>query len=453
MVFGLLSNSLTFECRNPPPRSGATGAKTGPCDAPDDPSLPAYPLIPGELNTITWLESLPHPGAPGRIALSLDGDDSAGSFESCLLLDHIPHDENSRPRFGRELTYHRSSITIWVPDVACERCHLQLMTVMSDEVHGVAAGTSCAYGGAIEAGRVKDRSLKACPVVYHSCAPVSINGTVPRNDIEECDTAEFEEKLNWPMRPSDSDQGHYDYSTYFYKGDPGEYSSDTSQLMTTGAPLDCPSLQYCDPDEFMEVKTVVPEGAGYASLEGTCAPIVTMAVEPFKLGKLPSTPKTDDGEEEEESATGVLFDQDDPCSPCEIAAPCFSVEVCQLRDPVSGEWSGPAAPCNDGAALCEEGGCFADSPCHGFGSGAEGSVATADEAALDGEVGGAVLEGENGAEQATTEIENSDIVADSVGEKGRDDDNEQDSVSESNPSSSTKVGLYGAAMLLLHTVL
>ena len=68
-------------------------------------------------------------------------------------------------------------------------------------------------------------------------------------------------------------------------------------------------------------------------------------------------------------------------------------------------------------------------------------------------MGGAVLEGENGAEQATTEIENSDIVADSVGEKGRDDDNEQDSVSESNPSSSTKVGLYGAAMLLLHTVL
>ncbi|EJK75581.1 hypothetical protein THAOC_02692 [Thalassiosira oceanica] len=34
-----------LEC--PPPRSGKTGAKSGPCDAPDDPSLPAYPLVPG----------------------------------------------------------------------------------------------------------------------------------------------------------------------------------------------------------------------------------------------------------------------------------------------------------------------------------------------------------------------------------------------------------------------
>lgn len=447
-----------LEC--PPPRSGKTGAKSGPCDAPDDPSLPAYPLVPGALNTVTWLESLPHPGAPGRIALSLDGDDSAGSFESCLLLDHIPHDENSRPSFGRELTYHRSSITLWVPDVYCERCHLQLMTVMSDEIHGVPEGTSCAYGGAIEAGRVRDSSLKACPVVYHSCAPVSINGTVPRNDIDECDTADFEEKLNWPMKPT---QGLYEHSTYFYKGDPGEYSSDTSQLMMTGAPLDCPSNQYCNPDEFMEVKTVVPEGAGYVSLEGTCATMVTMEVEPFELGKLPSTPKTGGSVEEEvESATGGYFDQDDPCSPCEIAVPCFSVELCQLRDPMSGEWSGLAAPCNDGAELCE--GCFADSPCHGFNSGADNSPATADEVASGEGIGGTVPDTnastedeESGAEQATTSesdagIKIPDIAADLSSEKGQENDYDPDSVSESNPSSSTNAGLLRlcvAAMLIV----
>ena len=71
-----------LEC--PPPRSGNTGQKVGPCDAPDDPTLPAYPLMPNALNTITWLESIPHPGAPGRFALSLDGQDEG--FETCILL-------------------------------------------------------------------------------------------------------------------------------------------------------------------------------------------------------------------------------------------------------------------------------------------------------------------------------------------------------------------------------
>ena len=42
---------------------------------------------------------------------------------------------------------------------------------------------------------MKDTSLNRCPIVYRSCAPVSINGTVPRNGIEECDTADFEEKV------------------------------------------------------------------------------------------------------------------------------------------------------------------------------------------------------------------------------------------------------------------
>ena len=55
---------------------------------------------------VTWLESIPHPGAPVRSALSRDsgggvGDDfsavAAASFESCLLFDHIPHDVRVSP--------------------------------------------------------------------------------------------------------------------------------------------------------------------------------------------------------------------------------------------------------------------------------------------------------------------------------------------------------------------
>ena len=231
-----------LEC--PPPRSGETGEKVGPCDAPDDPSLPAYPLIPGALNTITWLESISHPGAPARFALSRDGDDSVASFESCLLLDHVPHDAYSLPDFTQEPSWHRSSITLWIPDVYCERCHLQLVTVMSDEAHGVPVNTTCAYGGALAQNTTQNSSLPACPVVYHSCSPVSINGTVPRNNVTQCNTPDFEAQLDWPLAPrldatvdDDDNLNTYDYSTYYYKGDPGLYNLSTSRLMAVGAPL------------------------------------------------------------------------------------------------------------------------------------------------------------------------------------------------------------------------
>ena len=286
-VFILLSLPLStyahtrLEC--PPPRSGKTGVKTGPCDVADDPSLEPYPLIPNAFNTITWLESIPHPGAPGRLALSRDGDDTIDSFESCILLDHIPHDEYSTPTFGDESTWHRSSITVWIPDVKCERCHLQLITVMSDEGHGVPVSTSCVYTGALSTENVDDDSLPSCPVVYHSCSPVSIDGSVPRNDIDTCDTSTFEDKLNWPMKPNmDSvDMGtKYARSTYYYKGNPGVYNLTDSRLEMTGYPIrDCSSMQFCDPAVYFDMSNMVPEDASYRAMEGTCAAMVTMEVE------------------------------------------------------------------------------------------------------------------------------------------------------------------------------
>jgi len=183
-----------------PPRSKETGAKAGPCDAPDNPALPAFALTPG-LNTVTWLESIGHPGAPARFALSLDGSDQG--FESCILLDHVPHDEQSRPSFGDETSFHRSSITLYIPDVKCERCHLQLITVMSDDYHGVPTGQSCALPAAQAAGTA-DASMLECSAVYHSCAPVRINGTVPRAE-HTCSRQAHEAQLAWPfmegMRP------------------------------------------------------------------------------------------------------------------------------------------------------------------------------------------------------------------------------------------------------------
>lgn len=364
----LLSLSTVYshtrlEC--PPPRSGKTGEKLGPCDAPDDLSLPAYPLTPGSFNTITWLESIPHPGAPGRLALSLDGDDSMESFESCILLDHIPHDEYSTPNFGDESTWHRSSITVWIPDVYCERCHLQFISVMSDEGHGVPVDTSCAYRGAIETGRVVNDKLTSCPVVYHSCSPVSIAGSIPRNEIDTCDTGMFEEKLNWPMKPvadsANAEEGKsYDYSTYYYKGNPGVYNLTDSRLMMTGYPIKgCSSMQFCDPAVYFDMSNMIPDDAMLRSMQGGCAAMVTMEVEPFALGQLPSTPKDMSAQVE------VPSGESDPCSPCLQMTPCYT-DACALRDEVSGEWSGSAVECNAGAPFCEP--CFTESLCYGYGS-------------------------------------------------------------------------------------
>ncbi|KAL3913054.1 MAG: hypothetical protein SGILL_006642, partial [Bacillariaceae sp.] len=352
-----------LEC--PPPRSGETGNKVGPCDVPDDDlALEAFPLKPNAFNTITWLESISHPGAPARLALSLDGSGDDG-YESCILLDHIPHDERSRPSFLNERTWHRSSITVYIPDIYCERCHLQLMTVMSDEGHGVPAGTSCAYAAALKAGTVdstvtaegRQQRMSSCPVVYHSCAPVSINGTIPRNEIDMCDTADFEQRLKWPFSEKE------EKSVYFYKGNPGIYSKEEARLVSGGFPVeDCDNLSYCSPDEFYQERIAVPDDAEYSQLTGTCADIVNMRVEPFVFGKLPNMPMNETG-----AGEPIVDDEIINCAVCEPLGACFSVEACFLRDTISGNWTGEAELCNQFAFACEE--CFLNSTCY-MGAGA-----------------------------------------------------------------------------------
>ena len=92
----------------------------------------------------------------------------------CLLLDHIPHDEYSTPSFRDQLSWHWSFITIWVPNVKCERCHLKLMTAMSNEVHGVLEWTFYACGGALTAGKVNDGTGGEGKRRYAVCVPVRV---------------------------------------------------------------------------------------------------------------------------------------------------------------------------------------------------------------------------------------------------------------------------------------
>jgi len=318
-----VAGHVRMEC--PPPLSGETGVKTGPCDVrSDDGSMPSFPLRPNALNTITWLESIGHPGAPARFALSRDGIalDGDGGLETCILLDHVPHDARSKPKFVDESTWHRSGITLWIPDVKCDRCYLQLVSVMTDAPHGVPAGSTCAYE-ASAAATAGDHP--PCPAVYHSCAPVSIDGSVPRNDLEVCDTAGFEERLGWPATPG-RDAGLYGRSTYLNRGDVGLYDPADKRLRSFGEPLTdatCASWSHCDPDVSFAEVLAVPDGAAYAAPEGSCASILEAPVEPYRrpdgmpLGAataaaprppadaIPEEPDTASGGEEGSAATGT----------------------------------------------------------------------------------------------------------------------------------------------------
>jgi len=386
LLLPLTDAHTRLEC--PPPRSAETGMKQGPCDAPDNPNLEAFPLTPNALNTITWLESIPHPGAPARLALSRDGDDSSDSFESCVLLDHIPHDEYSLPNFADPLSFHRQSITVYIPDVYCERCHLQLVSIMSDDAHGVPENVTCALPEAQAAGTAP-AELPACPVVYHSCAPVSINGTLPRNDTEQCNTTDFEIKLEWPFAPSSSMKDEeestsdnitrdiYQHSTYYYKGNPGMYNQSDSRLLAGGLPIvDCDNYAYCAPNTFFQEVVAVPDDAAYRALSGACAAMPFRAVEPFVLGALPSLPKNMSAVLNVTTVTA--------CTPCAPVGQCFA-EGCILRSPETGNWSGPAAPCNDFAPACEV--CFPDSPCNVNNTAA--AAAAADDTGVNGTTSGA----------------------------------------------------------------
>jgi len=126
--------------------------------------------------TVVFEESIAHIGAPFRIALSQEGDDE---YEACVLLDHIPHNDNNKPVYGDESTYTKTFVTIMIPDVYCERCSLQLINPMTDKLPS-AGMTNCTY----------DPTCTNCPEepgtcfsVYHSCANVRILGSVPRSEF------------------------------------------------------------------------------------------------------------------------------------------------------------------------------------------------------------------------------------------------------------------------------
>ncbi len=105
---------------NPTPRSSSDGLKTGPCGGVSPTNAPMV-VEGGETITISWLETVNHPGYY-RIALSLDGDQG---FDDNVLADNIA-DINctSTPcDYSADVTF---------PDIDCPNCAMQLIQYMGN---------------------------------------------------------------------------------------------------------------------------------------------------------------------------------------------------------------------------------------------------------------------------------------------------------------------------------
>jgi len=139
--------------------------------------------------TLTWEESISHAGSPFRIAI-LDETETA----RIVLLDHIPHNDESSPTQQVESTYYQYHMSVNIPDVKCDKCSFQLLYVMSDK--SVKCGIeTCFYNPADAACKGStDPAATTCVGApnsnvcvqdgecfsnYHSCTDVTITGTQP----------------------------------------------------------------------------------------------------------------------------------------------------------------------------------------------------------------------------------------------------------------------------------
>eukprot|EP00601_Ochromonadales_sp_CCMP2298_P028581 CAMPEP_0173331910 /NCGR_PEP_ID=MMETSP1144-20121109/4061_1 /TAXON_ID=483371 /ORGANISM="non described non described, Strain CCMP2298" /LENGTH=272 /DNA_ID=CAMNT_0014276739 /DNA_START=277 /DNA_END=1095 /DNA_ORIENTATION=+ len=139
--------------------------------------------------TITWEESISHTGSPFRISI-LDETETT----VVVLLDHIPHNEDSQPIAQVEATYTEYSMSLLIPDIKCDKCTLQFLYAMTDKT--VKCGTPVCYYNPQDAackgstdpdaetcaGAPNDTPCVAegeCFSNYHSCSDVVLLGSQP----------------------------------------------------------------------------------------------------------------------------------------------------------------------------------------------------------------------------------------------------------------------------------
>ena len=129
-LFSLVSAPAFAHIQLDYPTARTTQQKTGPCGAPGSVrGTNVTELQAGEVITITWRETINHPGHY-RISFDADGQDDFGDPASftdfysnpAVLVDEIGDKQ------GGMYTY-----DLTVPGVACDNCTLQVVQVMTDK--------------------------------------------------------------------------------------------------------------------------------------------------------------------------------------------------------------------------------------------------------------------------------------------------------------------------------
>lgn len=141
---------------SPTPRSTNSGIKSPyPCGPNGFGTGVRTAMKPG-VNIIEWDETINHNGAPYRIALSIGNDNG---YDNVILVQHLKHNDAGT-------TTKRHKYKLVLPDIDCAQCALQMINVMTDK-----ESAACDYPTLKSAG-------SKCSSVYHTCADISINGTV-----------------------------------------------------------------------------------------------------------------------------------------------------------------------------------------------------------------------------------------------------------------------------------
>lgn len=196
----------------PSPQDPNSGIKVGPCgtNTGDFESGLLWNFSPG-WNTIVLDESFGHQRSPFRIALSREGDDS---YEDGILLDHIPHNDLPYPDFGNEETWTPYIFAVFIPNIRCQNCKLQMINPMTDKL--IAYDLDSCYYDPNCTRCTPTQENPNCFSIYHSCARVNINGTIPRDEFT------FIQPESWPYRDMPSGNPSIYYEEEFANWDNNE---------------------------------------------------------------------------------------------------------------------------------------------------------------------------------------------------------------------------------------
>ncbi|XP_064595205.1 uncharacterized protein LOC135461866 [Liolophura sinensis] len=212
LVCLLAGTSAEIRLLCPRPQTPNSRNTQGPCD-PQGLASGAREITdvyPGLL-TVRWEETVYRKGAPSRIALK-----SRSQNTTCVLLDHIPHNDNQFTSKGSECNpddypigrcrRSMTAITVVIPDIQCDDCYLQLISV---DTSSLAPGDPpCSLSDPVESSNCS---------VYYSCADVKIWATQPgRSSSLQCEDYPNNLDGNWPYQLATTLRVNSQYANIFF---------------------------------------------------------------------------------------------------------------------------------------------------------------------------------------------------------------------------------------------